>query len=160
MDRETVYWDSNAFLGFLKDEPDKAEVCGQVLQAAENGRLVIVTSALTLAEVIYLKGSTKLPKEQRTKVETFFKAEYISVRNVTRATTELARDLVWDNNIRPKDAIHVATACLYEVPVFHTYDEKLIASSGLILAGHKLEIAEPSIVHQADWIDETKDLQE
>lgn len=156
MDREHVYWDSNAFLGFLNDEPDKAEVCGHVLQAAENGLLVIVTSALTLAEVIYMKGSTRLPIEQRAKVDAFFKAEHISVRNVTRATTELARDLVWDKNIRPKDAIHVATACLYEVPVLHTYDDKLIASSGLTAAGHKLEITKPSITHQADWVDETE----
>jgi predicted nucleic acid-binding protein len=154
MERESVYWDSNAFLGYLKDEADKADACGRVLQAAENGRLVIVTSALTLAEVIHLKGSAKLPSEQRSKVDAFFKAEYISVRNVTRATSELATELVWDNGIHPKDAIHVATAVLYKVPKLHTYDEKLLGSNGLILRGHKLEISKPSVVHQADWVDE------
>lgn len=160
MERESVYWDANAFLGYLKEEPDKAEVCGHVLQAAENGLLVIVTSALTLAEVIYLKGSAKLPGEQRAKVDAFFKAEYISVRNVTRATTELARDLVWDSNIKPKDAIHVATACLYRVPTLHTYDDQLLASNGLTIAGHKLEIVKPSIIHQTDWVDENQKRQD
>lgn len=156
MERESVYWDSNVFLGYLRDEADKVETCGHILQAAENGLLVIVTSALTLAEVIYLKGSTKLRSEQRVEVEAFFKAEFISVRNVTRATAEFASDLVWDHNIHPKDAIHVATACMYGVPVLHTYDDKLLASSGLTAAGHKLEIAIPSIVHQTDWVDENR----
>lgn len=156
MERESVYWDSNAFLGYLKEESDKVETCGHVLQAAENGLLVIVTSAFTLAEVIYLKGSTKLPTEQRAKVDAFFKAEFISVRNVTRTTAELASDLVWDHNIRPKDAIHVATACLYKVPVLHTYDDKLLASSGLTVAGHKLEITKPAIVHQTDWVNDNQ----
>lgn len=160
MERESIYWDSNAFLGYLKEETEKVDACGNVLQAAENGQLVVVTSALTLAEVIYLKGSPKLPQEQRTKVDAFFKAEYISVRNVTRATTELARDLVWDNNIRPKDAIHVATACLYKVPVLHTYDDKLLASDGLTIAGHRLKIIRPFIVHQTDWVDESERRQE
>lgn len=155
MTREQVYWDANAFLGHLNGEDDKAEVCGHILQAAENGALVIVTSAITLAEVIYIKGGTKLPDEKRAMVDAFFKAEYISVRNVTRATTELARDLVWDHNIRHQDAIHVATACLYRVPVLHTYDGKLLGSDGLVVAGHKLQITKPAIVHQTDWVDDS-----
>lgn len=156
MERSSVYWDSNAFLGYLKEEPDKVEPCGDVLRAAENGLLVIVTSALTIAEVIYLKGSPKLPSEQRKKVTDFFKSEFISVRNVTRATADLASELVWDSNIHPKDAIHVATACLYEIPVMHTYDDRLLGNSGVKLAGHKLEIVKPSFVHQVDWVDESE----
>lgn len=154
MERECVYWDANAFLGYLNEEDDKVEVCGHVLQAAENGVLVIVTSAITLAEVVYIKGGTKLPEEKRALVDAFFKAEYISVRNVTRMTTEIARDLVWDHNIRHKDAIHVATACLHKVPILHTYDDKLIASDGLTIAGHTIKITKPTIPHQTDWVDD------
>ena len=154
MDRDLFYWDSNAFLGYLNDETDKAEVCRHVLRAAENGTAVIVTSALTLAEVIYIKGGPKLDPSKRAKVDSFFKADYISVRNVTRLTSELARDLVWDMNIRPQDAIHVATACLYKVPILHTFDQKLLDSSGLIMVGQTLKIEKPSIVHQTDWVDE------
>ena len=40
----------------------------------------------------------------------FFKNEYISVQNVTREVAEVARDLVWDKKIKPKDAVHVASA--------------------------------------------------
>lgn len=153
MDRDQVYWDSNAFLGFLNDESEKAESCTAVLKAAENGRLLVITSAMTLAEVLYIKGGTKLDPSKRNKIHNFFRAEHISVRNVTRETSELARDAVWDCGIRPVDALHVATACMYKVPVLSTYDDKLIARSGLTLAGHTLTISKPHITHQVDWVD-------
>lgn len=46
------YWDSDAFLGWLKAEPDKIDECRGVIRAAENGDLRLVTSSLTLTEVI------------------------------------------------------------------------------------------------------------
>jgi len=153
MDREQVYWDSNAFLGFLNDEPDKADACTLVLKAAENGHLMIVTSAIALAEVIYLKGQKKLDPAKRAKIDHFFRASYISVRNVTRETSDLARNAVWDNGVRPMDAIHVATACLHKIPAMNTFDGKLIARSGLVLAGHSLTIEKPKRIHQEDWVD-------
>jgi predicted nucleic acid-binding protein len=154
MEREQAYWDSNAFLGHLLDEAEKVEACRAVLKAAENGQLTIVTSAMTLAEVLYLKGGKKLDPADRIKIDNFFRAEYISVRNVTRGTADLARDAVWDLDIRPVDALHVATACMYRVPVLHTYDDKLLARSGLTLGGHTLTISKPHIAHQVDWVDD------
>ncbi len=59
------YWDSDAFLGWLLNEQDKAPKCEGVLKAAEAGQLQIVTSALTLTEVIRLKGKPRLARVHR-----------------------------------------------------------------------------------------------
>lgn len=126
------YWDSDAFIGYLKAESDKVSDCESVLEAAEDRRLIIVTSALTLAEVLYIKGRGQIPKEDRDKVASFFKQPYISVQNVTRRISELARELYWDHNIKPKDAIHVATAVTLKIPVLNTFDIDLLGANGKI----------------------------
>lgn len=43
------YWDSNAFLGWLAEEPDKIDYCRPVIEAAEAGKVRILTSTLTIA---------------------------------------------------------------------------------------------------------------
>ncbi len=53
------YWDSNAFLGWLAGETDKVPYCRPVLEAAQTGNLMIVTSALTIAEFTVAKRTTK-----------------------------------------------------------------------------------------------------
>ena len=53
---EFRYWDSNAFLGWLAEEPDKIDYCRPVIEAAEAGSVRILTSALTIAEVLWIKG--------------------------------------------------------------------------------------------------------
>jgi predicted nucleic acid-binding protein len=125
--REIRYWDANAFLAYFLEEADRVDSCEAVLEDAEKGKILIVTSALTLAEVLALRGAKRLrpnPKLKKKVIE-FFKNEYIAVQNVTREIAELARDLVWDKGIKPKDAIHVASAIAAEAPVFETYDKPL-----------------------------------
>jgi hypothetical protein len=61
-----------------------------------------------------------------------FRRSFLRVRNVTRRTSELAQDLVWDYQIRPKDAIHVATSIEARVTILETFDEHLIRRSGSI----------------------------
>jgi predicted nucleic acid-binding protein len=97
---QTVYWDSAAFLGLLNDEPDKAKACGDVWRAAERGQIKIVTSTLTVAEVIYLKGVSKLDPAKRPRVSNFFKANHIVLKPLIRIIAELARDVVWDSNVK------------------------------------------------------------
>lgn len=150
MSKDVRYWDACAFLGFLNGEQDKVSECQAVLKAAHNGHVLIVTSALSLAEVIWIKGGPKLDATKRTIVEQFFKADYISVRNVTRIVAEVAQSVVWDYGIKPKDAIHVATAAVYKLPMLNTYDEELLDKNGTTINGHVLAIQKPHYVEQLD----------
>jgi predicted nucleic acid-binding protein len=129
---ELIYWDSDAFLGWLQAEPGKADLCAGTLKRADLGEVVIFTSALTIAEVLWMRGAPIIPQEKAEIVRKFFKRSYIRVRNVTRAASESAQDLVWNHGIKPKDAIHVATALDAKVAALETFDEGLLRKNGLV----------------------------
>lgn len=143
MSRELRYWDANTFLAYFLEEAGRVDCCEAGLEDAEQGKILIVTSALTIAEVLALRGKKRLPPkpEMKIRVSDFFKNEYIAVQNITREVAELARDLVWLHSIKPKDAVHIACALAVEAPVFETYDKPLIRKSGKLASG--LVIREP-----------------
>lgn len=128
------YWDTVCFLGVLNEEQDKLSACRAVIGEAERGNVRIVTSALTIAEVLWPKGRPLvLPREKAEIVQRFFQHEWIVVRDIDRVVAERARELVWDHDaLRPKDALHVATALDAAVGQFDTFDGDLIALSGQI----------------------------
>ena len=142
------YWDSVTFLGWLAEEPDKVEDCRPVIEAAEAGTITIVTSALTIPEVLWIKShpEKKIPVKNAKKVEAFFRHSWIVIREVDRFIGEAARDLVWDKNIKPKDAIHLATALNRDVDYdqFDTFDGDLIKLSGS-LGDPPLTIGRPNL---------------
>ena len=145
MSRELRYWDSNAFLAYFQEEAGRVDSCEAVLAEAEKGKLLIVTCALTLAEVLALRGAERLPPtpEMKRKVVDFFKNEYVAVVNVSRDVAELARDLVWDLGVKPKDAVHVACALTVEAPIFETFDKPLIRKSRRLGGKPPMIIREP-----------------
>jgi len=136
------YWDSACFLAWLQEEKGRVDECRGVIRAAEKGNVQLVTSALTLAEVLWLKGNPRIPADRSELVEDFFRQEYIKVRAVDRFTSERARRLVWDHGIKPKDAIHVATAIHAKIPLLETFDDDLEKFSGK-LGNPPLRIARP-----------------
>lgn len=71
---ERRYWDSNCFIAWLKGEEGRADACNDVLATAYKGGIVIVTSAITLAEVVRptQKGPRVVTEELDAKIHTFF----------------------------------------------------------------------------------------
>lgn len=145
---EKIYWDSDCFLGHFQAEIGKADKCDGVLERAERGDVLIITSALTIAEVLWMRKSPKLPHDKAITVQKFFRRSYIRVVNVTRKIAESAQILVWENDIRPKDAIHVATAISYGSFALETFDAGLISKSGKV-GNPLLLIREPEAAAQA-----------
>lgn len=143
------YWDTCCFLCWLKKEHEH-EKCKGVLEQAENGELNIITSAYTIAEVIYLKkkGKEKINKKDSDKICRFFERDYIIPINVDRYIAEDARNLLWEYKaLRPEDAIHVASAIKAGVTIFDTFDDYLIKQSGTI-GEPPLIIGKPNIPYQ------------
>jgi predicted nucleic acid-binding protein len=111
--KKLVYWDSDAFLRIINDDGNDPtsdnQGCRDVWAACQKGTTHIITSTLTVAEVLFRKGTPKLDPKFRPTLNNFFLQNFISLKPLTREIAELARDIVWDTNIKPKDAIHVAT---------------------------------------------------
>ena len=153
------YWDSCAFLGWLSNEQGKAEKCETVLDAAESGTIEIVTSALTLTEVIKRKGDKPIPKESEEKIREFFENPWIVVREVDRFIAEDARKLIWTHSgLSSPDSIHLATALSLKLSHLDTFDDKLIALNGK-LGNPRLIIGHPSVPHTPDMFPGTKPAQ-
>lgn len=129
MTLERRYWDSDCFLGWLQAEDGKIESCRQVLNLAVRGDIEILTSALTIAEVLNLQGHEPISSDRRQQVVDFFKRSYIVTMSITRRIAEESRELVWDHGIKPKDALHVSAALSAKVDVFNTFDRALIGKS-------------------------------
>jgi hypothetical protein len=85
----------------------------------------------------------------------FFEQPWILVRDVDRFIAEDARHLIWAHGIKPKDAIHLATALRLKLSVMDTFDDDLIALSGK-LGNPRLSIGHPNMPHTPDMFPGTK----
>lgn len=133
MIKDKRYWDSCVFLAYLNKERDRSQICQAILDAADAGKIQIFTSALTIAEVLKYKGKKPIKKESRQMIIEFFQNDYIKIINVDRLVATEAQELVWEHNIPPKDAIHVASAIRAKLPVIETYDnDDLISKTGSV----------------------------
>ena len=144
-----VYCDANIFIGWFNREQDKVEACRGLVDASEKGQVKIITSALTLTEVIKTKGQQPLPQSKEETIKGFFEQEFVGVVNVDRRTAEFARDLIWRYpHLNPKDSIHVATASMTEgVDVLYTFDDDLLRLDGQ-LGDPARRISKPDIPYQ------------
>jgi predicted nucleic acid-binding protein len=123
--RKRLYWDSCNFISLIsEDEAKRADVCERILEDAEKGLVQIVTSALTIAEVVRPKGGPAFTAEKAEKIEAFFYHEYILVYDVTRGVAEDARNLSLRYGLKPRDAIHLATALSAGVEALQTWNRK------------------------------------
>ncbi|KAF5887948.1 MULTISPECIES: type II toxin-antitoxin system VapC family toxin [Rhizobium] len=124
------YWDSVCFLAWLQNEAGRIDACRDTLDRASAGEIVIVTSALTVAEVLWTKAGPRLTEEKAGLLNGFFRRSYIKVVNLDRAVAQKAQKHVWNDGIRPKDSIHLATALHLQCDVLETYDDGLLTKNG------------------------------
>jgi len=132
-ERLNVYWDANAFIGYIAGEPDKVAACTEVVKAAMREKIMIFSSAIIHVEVLHLgrKLGKEIPPEDREKIRRFFDEPFVRVITADRWICRDAQEWFWKNPaLGWKDAIHIATVMKKEIPVFHTYDPDLLQYSG------------------------------
>jgi predicted nucleic acid-binding protein len=132
-----LYWDTCVFLAWIKDESvwpeDVKKGIAQTIEMAMSGEVTIVTSALTMAEIL----EAKMTPEQKHRFAGIFAAPYLQLvdldrRISTRSST--IRDYHDTRRYNPDgshksgsfmrmpDAIHLATAIHMNVTAVHTLD--------------------------------------
>ena len=149
-----VYWDACSWIAYIQKEmpgPGKGfqeprfDLCRQVLKRAEAGEIEIATSAFTLAEVCKFPSD---PTSPVTNLPAFFDQQYIVLVPVDKQIGVKAQSLQLAGliGLKPPDAIHLASATVWNVPVFHTFDKTLLDLNGLVMLadGNPLKIVKPT----------------
>lgn len=145
------YWDACAWIALIKQEPGRFEACKHVIDLAEAGKAEIWTSAFTLAEVFKRNcdaGAVSLDSAKDNEFENYIEKEFvIKVQVDTDVGTAARRLLRAHPEIgKPQDAIHVATALLYDIDELHSFDRRdLLGLNGMLdrADGKKLMICSP-----------------
>lgn len=119
-----------------------------ILEEAESGDVVIVTSFMTLTEVLKVDGDKPINVSEQKKITDFFKKDYFEWVNFDRGIAEAARDLIWNHaGLKSKDAVHLASAVAVtklgvSLDAVHAYDGIFRKLSGKI-DGLKCPMLEP-----------------
>jgi predicted nucleic acid-binding protein len=126
------YLDTGVFIEyFSSDLDDKHKKCATLINAAQTGSIKICTSALTLAEVVYLRKPKKEehndPEKFEIFVENFFKLPFIDIVEYDRQIAKITRQLVRKYKLNASiDAIHLASAIRMKADYFNSTDLKFI----------------------------------
>ena len=147
----SVYLDSTFYFDRLITHRPHHEVACRITEAWDAGEVELATSALTLTEVLYVP---LLAADQREKIDRSRESDILDLFSqydrrrfrlieLDRKTAEIARELVWDHNVRPKDAVHVASALRAEIPLLFTGDDELVKLSGKVSTSPSLRIETP-----------------
>ena len=108
------YLESSVFIALIKgeivDEIDRADIAQHILDDAEIERWPIFTSTFTFAEVIKDRRRPMLTAEEEKRIGDYFKHKYIKPVILDREVGESARRLARIHNLRPPDAVHLASA--------------------------------------------------
>src|SRR5687767_9791190 len=94
--KDRRYWDACNFIGVINKEPDKLPECSLILKEAEKTdapRIQIVTSIITIAEVVKPKGCTSLTAAQEQQIDDFFENDWLVPVNLDRHLMREARKL-------------------------------------------------------------------
>ena len=148
------YWDAGPFLAWLKQETrdDRATRCEPVIRAAERNQVLLVTSSISMVEVVKLdeKGArVNIGSDAEAKITAFFRQPYILMRDYDPRTAELSRRLIWDFDLSTRDAIHAATALRWNLTQMDTFDGGLLALDGKV-GNPPLRISVPDLPQQLE----------
>lgn len=154
MPESRIYWDAAAWIAYIQKEmpgPDSSftepryEMCRTVLKRAEAGEVDIVTSAYTLAEVC---KRAKDPTSPGMNLPSFFNQRYILLTNVDKVVGLRAQSLQFAGvgRLSPQDAVHLASALVANVPIFHTFDAALLKLDSILILddGNPMRIVQPT----------------
>lgn len=130
-----VYWDACAWIAYINQEKaietangqieNRFAMCSEVLRMAQDKKLEIATSAFTLAEVCKNPEVKESPLDN---LPAFFEKSYILIVPVDMAIGRRAQAMQASGlvNLKPPDAIHLASAQRAAVSELHTFDRKVL----------------------------------
>lgn len=118
-------WDSNLVLSYLSGDPNIHRDCDLIIGQAERGELELAVSAIAEVEVAFLPQHPDTESEGI--IREFFSRDYIVPIAYDTTVAEKARELIRKyRHFKPYDAVHMATALLWHIPILETTDPDLL----------------------------------
>ena len=132
-----LYWDSTAFVAWVKGENGRVDACDSVIRDARESKCLLYTSAISLAEVFKDSPGQEPPTaELQQRIRDFFRNDYIKLVMCDRLVGERARQLLWQFPfLHPRDAIHVASALQIQVDIVEAYDSRILRLGQMKIEG-------------------------
>ena len=118
-----IFWDSNLFIYLLEDNGKVSERVADVRQRMLDRGYELLTSTLTLGEVLVKPSETGNALLKSRYEEAITKAA--TVLPFSREAARLYAEIRRDRSIRPPDAIQLACAAHARVDLFITNDDRL-----------------------------------
>ncbi|MBU1252466.1 MAG: type II toxin-antitoxin system VapC family toxin [Nanoarchaeota archaeon] len=111
-----IYLDANIFILSILDNKEKGEHCRKLLRNAASGKVVAFTSVLTWDEVVHSLGKYTSPKILREQSCKFLRFPKLIFLKTDLEILEKAEELRTCYGLKPRDAIHAATAIINKIP--------------------------------------------
>ena len=153
---EKILWDSCVIIDAIQGTPGRYEKIAPFLKDAENGKLLIVVSESSVAEVSHLNKLTTQGvslDEQAKIIKEWLENPYIYRVPLHAGISELASDIGRQFKLkRATDRIVVATAQFEKISLIHTFDgldpakkSKILPLDGKVcdIGGTLIKITEP-----------------
>jgi predicted nucleic acid-binding protein len=130
-----IYWDSNVPLSYLNGVADRVPVIDELFRQARAGEIELVTSSISRVEVAYIQSEKQagaLDQNTEEAIDSLWAPGspikpvefYDLIADKARALMRQGISQGW-GQLKPLDAIHLATAQQMAVAGFHTYCERL-----------------------------------
>ncbi|GAM01956.1 type II toxin-antitoxin system VapC family toxin [Sphingomonas parapaucimobilis] len=148
-----IYWDSCAWIGLINGEPDKIASLHAVYGHARRGLVEIWTSTMAVVEANRLGSEMQMdkpiPPDSLAKIDGLVFQPFVKLINLDPMVAKRARKIIRETSKLKKrqDAVHLASAVIWNIPIFHTYDRvDLLHLNGAIncMDGTVMQIAEAS----------------
>lgn len=124
-----IYWDSCAWLALINEEPGRKDDVSAVYTQARQGSVELWASTISIVEANRLSSEVNvarpLPLDSLAALDELFFQRFIKLVPIDIDIAMRARKLVRETpGLKKKaDAIHLASAMRWNIPLFHTYDE-------------------------------------
>jgi predicted nucleic acid-binding protein len=123
---EIILWDSCVIIDAIQKTPGRYECIEPFIRDAEKGKLSLVISEISVAEVSHLSELDKQGvsiEEQEKIIKEWLENPYIIRRQVHRGISERASEIGRKFKLkRGADRIIIATADFEKIPLIHTFD--------------------------------------
>ena len=128
-----VYLESNVFIYFLQQDPQRFAVAAELVDAAHRGRFAAVTGDAVVAEVMVLPYRSA-DTEMIERVRAFFDTPRLfDIRTHRAPDFDAAARLRGERRLSMMDALHLATAVNSSCEYFVTNDSRIPDIEGVAI---------------------------